>query len=306
VDGERPVSLDTIYDLASITKPMATGASVLTLIEQGRLTLTASLSEFLGEYASHLSRVTVAHLLTHTSGFPAWTACYETGPGAEAAVAAILRLPTVPPGTKYEYSCLGFILLQRIVETVSGQPLDRFARENIFAPLGLDTVGYRPDGTLQSRIAPTVAKEGPDSNIPLTGTVHDGNARGIGGVSGNAGLFGTAREVAVFGEALRAPGENPLFGAPTRARVFDNQIKPEVGAHTLLFFAQGNGYCPAGDVLSPRAVGHSGYTGTLLTLDPAYDLTVALLTNSVFLADGKASFLTVRRKFLNALAASLL
>jgi CubicO group peptidase (beta-lactamase class C family) len=280
---------------------MATGASVLTLVEQGRLTLTTSLPDLLGEAASHLANVMVYHLLTHTSGLPAWTACYDAGEGHDAALTRILHQPTVPPGTKYEYSCLGFILLHRVVEVVSGQPLDAFAREHVFVPLGLDSVGYRPEDGLRERIAPTVSGEGPRKSETLIGDVHDGNARGIGGVSGNAGLFGTALEVATFGEALRT---EKLFGAPTRARIFENQVKPEVGAHTLLFFANGNGYCPSGDLLSPRVVGHSGFTGTVLTLDPAFDLTVALLTNSVY-GNGKPQFLTVRRKFLNALAAAL-
>ena len=304
LDGKTPTKTDTIYDLASLTKPMATGSSLLTLLEAGKLTLTAPVREFFGDEASHLETATIAHLLTHTSGLPAWTACYANGTGHEAAIHEILKLPTVPPGTKYEYSCLGFILLHKIIEKVSGKPLDAYSREHIFAPLGLKDTGYRPAEPLRPRIAPTISQEGPDRDAPLVGVCHDGNARGIGGVSGNAGLFGTAHEVARFGDALRHATATNLFGTPTRARIFENQIKPEVGAHTLLFFAQGNGYCPSGDLLSPRTVGHSGYTGTLLTIDPVHELTIALLTNAVY-GDGKASFLTVRRKFLNALAAAL-
>jgi serine-type D-Ala-D-Ala carboxypeptidase len=301
LDGERPTALDSIYDLASITKPMATGASVLNLVEDGRLALTTTLPELFGKAASHFPNVTVRHLLTHTSGLPAWTPCYDNGPGHDAAIEAILRLPSAPVGTKYEYSCLNFILLHRIVEKIAEQPLDVYAQENTFAPLGLTDTMYRPSEHLHRRIAPTVPQEGPNKGERLVGTVHDGNARGIGGVSGNAGLFGTAKDVATFGEALRA---GRLFGAPTRARIFENQVDPAVGAHTFLFFAQGNGFCPAGDLLSPRAVGHSGFTGTVLTIDPAHDLTVAVLTNSVF-GDGKPGWLNLRRRFLNALASAL-
>ena len=310
-DGTRPATVETIYDLASVTKPMATASSVLTLVEQGRLTLTATLPSLLGEAASHLANVTVQHLLTHTSGLPAWKPLYQSGQGLDAAVAAILRLPTAPPGTRYEYSCLGFILLGRIVRQVSGQSLDAFARENVFQPLGLADTGYAPAETLQGRIAPTrsaeKAAEGEDKEAALVGVVHDGNARGIGGVSGNAGLFGTARDVATFGEAMRQGGAcgQRLLGAPTLARVLASQVKPEIGAHTLMFFAQGNGLCPAGDLLSPRAVGHSGFTGTVLTLDPEYDLTVAVLTNRVLTDPDGAKWLPLRRRFLNALAAAL-
>jgi serine-type D-Ala-D-Ala carboxypeptidase len=301
LDGTRPASLSTIYDLASITKPMATGASLLFLVENGQIALTAMLPELLGKPAAHLANVTVRHLLTHTSGLPAWTPCYDNGPGLEAAVEAILRLPSAPPGTKYEYSCLNFILLHQIIETVAGKSLDEFARETVHAPLGLTDTMYRPPDTLRDRVAPTISREGPQKNETLRGIVHDGNARGIGGVSGNAGLFGTAKEVAMFGEALRT---GQIFGAPTRARIFANQVEPSVGAHTFLFFAQGNGFCPAGDLLSAQAVGHSGFTGTLLTIDPTHALTIAVLTNSVF-GDGKASWLTLRRRFLNVIASAV-
>ena len=312
VDGDRPASIDTVYDLASVTKPLATAASVLTLVEQGRLTLTATLPALLGDAASHLANVTVQHLLTHTSGLPAWKALYQSGQGLDAAVTTILGLPTAPPGTRYEYSCLGFILLGRIVQQVSGHSLDIFARENVFQPLGLADTTYLPDAALRDRIAPTRSAEKVAQNEPeeaaLVGAVHDGNARGIGGVAGNAGLFGTARDVAAFGDAMRQGGgacAKRFFGAPTVARILASQVKPEVGAHTLMFFAQGNGLCPAGDLLSPRAVGHSGFTGTLLTLDPEYELTVAVLTNRVVRDPDGGKWLSVRRRFLNALAAAL-
>jgi CubicO group peptidase (beta-lactamase class C family) len=161
LDGERPATLDTIYDLASVTKPLATAASILTLVEQGRLTLTTALPSLFGEAATHLPGVTVHHLLTHTSGLPAWTACYRDGRrGLDAAVAVILREPTAAARTKYTYSCLNFILLARIIEIVSGQTLEVFARQNVFDPLGLSPdLGYYPDAATRERIAPTRSKE---------------------------------------------------------------------------------------------------------------------------------------------------
>ena len=307
LDETRPVQKNSLYDLASLTKPMATGTSLLTLVERGEVLLGMPLTEFVaGKEAAHLSKITLFHLLTHTSGLPAWTACYDEGEGQEAAVSAICRVPvTGAPGTRYEYSCLNFILLAQIIQTVSGQSLDVFAHENVFVPLGLTDTGYKPAPDLRERIAPTISREGPNKDTVLTGVVHDGNARGIGGVSGNAGLFSTAYDVARFGEAVRNPTPHArLFGLPTTVRTLQNQIKPDIGRHSLLFFAHGNGLCPVGDLLSDAAVGHSGYTGTVLTLDPAHDLTVAVLTNAVY-GDGRASWLQVRRRFLNALAASL-
>jgi CubicO group peptidase (beta-lactamase class C family) len=262
----------------------------------------------------------VRDLLTHTSGLPAWKPLYESGAAdLDGAVETILRLPPeAAPGERYAYSCLGFVLLARIVEIVSGRRLDAFAADQVFAPLGLRDTCFLPDPSLRPRIAPTKTVEqdpggaaAGDAGAELVGVVHDGNARAIGGVSGNAGLFGTAEDVARFGEAMRqnglcAGGRARLFAAPTAARVLTNQVRAEVGgAHTLLFFAQNNGLCPAGDLLSPRTVGHSGFTGTVLTIDPEYDLTVALLTNRVLTDPGGTRWLSARRRFLNALAASL-
>ncbi len=306
-DLSRPVTTETVYDLASLTKPMATASSVVTLVEQGRLVLGATLGNLLGESVpEHLAKITVAHLLTHTSGLAAWTACYNNGTGLDAAVGAIFALsaPTAEPGTRYEYSCLNFILLARILLTLTGQTVEAFAKENVFTPLGLNSLTFHPTANLD-RVAPTISREGPNKDTELTGVVHDGNARGIemqtGDVSGNAGLFGTAADVAVFGEAIRT---GQLFAPPTTERVLRSQISPSVGGHSLLFFAHPNGLCPSGDLFTDRAVGHSGYTGTVLLVEPTYNLTVALLTNSVY-SDGKTSFLILRRKFLNALAASL-
>jgi serine-type D-Ala-D-Ala carboxypeptidase len=320
LDGTRPTALDTIYDLASVTKPMATASSVLTLVERGELALNAPLPSLLGDAAAHLANVTILHLLTHTSGLPSWCGCFERGRGLDCAVETILRRPAAPAGSKYEYSCLGFILLGRIVELVSGQPLDAFARQHLFDKLGLREATYNPPASKRDRIAPTKSKEKaqPDDapDRALVGVVHDGNARAIGGVAGNAGLFATAHDVATFGQSLLSGlaasaascsrDDVPrLFGAPATARIFDNQVKSDIGAHTFLFFAQGNPLCPAGDLFSPRAVGHSGYTGNMLLIDPAYDLVVALLSNRVYTDPDGGKWLGVRRRFTNALAASI-
>jgi len=306
VDGQRKNSVDTIYDLASITKPMATAASVLRLVEDGKLTLMQTAGQLLGEAAGKLANVNVGQLLTHTSGLPAHARLWENGKGLDSAVASIVNLPVALAGTKYEYSCLGFILLGKIVEIVSGLALDEFATRQVFEPLKLKDTRYRPGGGESERIAPTrsleVVFDREDKERPLGGVVHDGNARGIGGVSGNAGLFGTAMDVARFGQEMLAGN---FFATATTARILNNQLRPELGGHSLMFFAQPNPLCPAGDLLSPRAVGHSGYTGNVLTIDPEHDLVMVVLTNRVFIDSDGSKWLTVRRKFLNALAASL-
>jgi CubicO group peptidase (beta-lactamase class C family) len=304
----HPVKLDTIYDLASITKPMATAASALVLAEQGKLSLAAGIGSLLPDVPQQLSSATVQQLLTHISGLPAHANCFESGTGFEAASRAIFAQP-LAAGSRYEYSCLGFILLGRIVEQISQMPLNEFARKAVFDPLDLSAdVQFKPDATFFHRIAVTKSREsalpGETSENMLLGIVNDGNCRAIGGVAGNAGLFGTAADVLAFGDAIlnQRPG---LFGAPTRERILVNQINPTVGAHTLMFFAQGNGYCPSGDLLSPQTVGHSGFTGCVLTLDPKYQLVVVVLSNRVYSSGDAAPWLSARRHFLNALAGAL-
>ena len=314
--GSSPARPESLYDLASLTKPMATASSVLTLVECGKMTYADTLEAYFGDAAEERKNVTVRELVTHTSGMEAWLPLYKTGLGLESAVQSILAAPTADrpkPGTAYEYSCLNYILLGAIVQKVGGKTLAAFARENVWTPLGLLDITYTPDALLKKRLAPTQSEEGMEDALPVTlcGAVHDGNARGIeagGDVSGNAGVFGTARDVARFGNALLHPGDAPLFAAPSLRRVWDNQIV-SVGGQSLLFYTAGNGYNPSGDLLSPQTVGHSGYTGTMLVIDPANDLVVAVLTNSVYPVaggSGKPGWLQVRRRFLNALAASLL
>ena len=231
-----------------------------------------------------------------------WTACYNEGMGLEEAVTAISKLtPRGAPGTHYEYSCLGYILLAKIVEKLTGVTLAAFATEQVFAPLGLTSLTFQPDPAL---CAPTIPQEGPNTGETLRGIVHDGNARAIRAsgqsVAGNAGLFGTAADVARFGEAILQGG---FLGSPTRRRWLTPQSTPP--GHTLALFCKPNGYTPTGELLSDQAVGHSGFTGTVLTLDPQTNTVIVLLSNAVYLDNSKTQFLPLRRRFFNAVAGSL-
>ena len=303
MEGTAPTQLNTLYDLASLTKPLAMASSICVLIERGELTLNSSLTAFLPE-AQSFKDITLRHLLTHTSGIPAWIACYkDEGFGLDAAVRAILKLtPRGAPETHYEYSCLNYILLAKVLEVATGTTLDRFVTEHVFAPLGLaDALTFHPDPT---HCAPTISQEGPRSGETLVGVVHDGNARAImaegSSVAGNAGFFGTAEAVARFGEAILQGG---LFGSPTRRRWLTPQSEPP--GHTLAFFCQPNPLTPTGELLSDDAIGHSGFTGTALVIDPMTGCVISLLTNAVYVDNSKAAFLPLRRKFMNALAADL-
>ena len=296
-------SLDTVFDLASLTKPLATAMLIMQGVEQGRLHLRQSVARFFeGEFGPlpHLSGMEVRHLLTHTSGLPpvpCWPAP-SAGASRRALIASVLSTPTLrPAGTGYTYSDTGYLLLGEIAANVFGQPLEACFRENVTGALGLPTLGFCPDSSLARRAAPT----GPDP----AGTVHDPRARDLGGVAGHAGLFGTAADVLALAEAVRTGGGAMLSRASV-SRLNVSQIPAGIGAQSFGWFCAGNDYLPAGDLFSDRAFGHSGFTGTALLIDPEYDVSLVLLTNRVVnQAEDGSRFLRVRRLWLNTVAASL-
>ena len=292
---------DTRFDLASLTKPLAGATCLLQLVEDGRVPLRVGVGGFFEDEFGplpHLSGVEVRHLLTHTSGLPPvprWPRAGEEADRKER-LRHVLTTPTLrPPGAGYTYSDTGYILLGEITARVAGRPLDVCFAEGVAGPLGRATLGFCPaEG---GDIAPTSAD--------APGTVHDPRARALGGVAGHAGLFGTAGDVLAFAEAIRTSG-GPILSRATAARMAVSQIPAEIGAQSWGWFCAGNDYLPAGDLFSGRAFGHSGFTGTALLIDPAFDLSLALLTNRVINdAEDGSRFLRWRRLWLNTVAAGL-
>lgn len=300
IDGVRRVTQNTLYDLASLTKPIATAAVLSDLLRSGDILLSQTVGEFLGPDAGRLRSRTLLQLITHTSGLLPHIPCYDYGLGLDAAVDAIVRTDIEPAGTVYRYSCLGYIVLAKIVKVVTGQWLDVAARDRCWDPLSLTSFTYKPNGI----VAPTRSLEGPEGQaVELIGIVHDGNARGIaaggnGDVSGNAGCFGTARDVAAFGRALLS-GE--WLGMPLSKRWLTDQSQP--AGHSLALFAGSNPLVPKGEIFGDGAIGHSGYTGTALLMIPDLDVVVALCTNAVY-AD-KEGFLLHRRRIMNVIAGQI-
>lgn len=298
-------TLETIFDLASLTKPLATAIGVLQLVEQGRLHLLQSVPRFFEEEFGplpHLTDVEVHHLLTHTAGLPPiprWPKTADAPHSRHDLIRSALMSPLLrPPGVGYTYSDTGYILLGEIAARVSGRGQDSLFHEGVAKRLGLERLRFAPPPSWHSQIAPTGAE------IPA-GTVHDPRARDLGGIAGHAGLFGRIADVVVCGEAIRAGGA-PLLSRAAVARMARSQIRPEIGAQSLGWFCTGNDYLPKGDLFSDRSFGHSGFTGTLLLIDPEYEVTVALLTNRVVNeAEDGARFLKLRRQWTNALAAAL-
>jgi beta-N-acetylhexosaminidase len=287
-DAKAPrVAGDTIYDLASLTKPVVTTTAVMMLATDGRLDLEVPLSRYLPEWASgpdpdKRKKVTLRQLLLHTSGLPAHRDYFAQAKGKQAVLARIFAEPLVSePGTKVEYSDLGFMLLGEIVERFAGQSLDAFARQEIFGPLGMRDSMFQPARGLRARIAPTENDVDLRKRL-LQGEVDDANAWAMGGVAGHAGLFSTAGDLAAFAQMLLNGGIYAHRRLLTRAAISQFTARQTIGgsARTLGWDVPTDPSA-TGKYFSARSFGHNGYTGTSLWIDPEKDLFVILLTNRV-------------------------
>ncbi len=280
----RPGSLavtpdETVYDLASLTKVVATTTSIMILFDEGKVELDAPVSRYLPSFTGgNREAVTIAHLLTHRAGLPAGLELWRRANSAAAAREMVLAAPVKNvPGKVYEYSDLGPMLLSFVVEAASGQKFDDFVDARIFTPLGMSKTGFRPSSKIVSRIAPTEIT--PPRGYPLRGEVHDENAYRLGGVSGHAGLFSTAADLSVFAQMLLQGGRfgSARIVADTTVALF---TKRTAGRRALGWdTCEGAGGC--GQYLTSRAYGHTGYTGTSLWIDPDHDMFVVLLSNRV-------------------------
>lgn len=273
---------ESIYDLASLTKVVALTTAAMILYDEGKLPLDARVVDYLPAFAGpNKERVTIAQLLTHRSGLPPGRQLWKTARTPAEARAQVLEtnLQTLP-GAVFNYSDLGPAVLGMVIEKITGKSLDVFTAERIFRPLGMDDTGFLPDPALRGRIAPTDVT--PPRGYPILGEVHDEAAFALGGVSGHAGLFGTATDLSVFAQMMLNGGTYDgmrIVADSTIARF----IRP-VADHRTLGWEVANRERGAGEYLSSRAYGHVGYTGTSLWIDPERQLFVILLTNRVHAA----------------------
>jgi len=283
------VSVDsTFWDVASLTKVVATTPALMLLVEQGKVVLDSPVVRYLAEFNSPAtSGITVRHLLTHTSGLRATLPLREAPDSAAALRMVLTTVPVAPPGTRMVYSDLNAILLEEIVRHVSGQTLDAFVTRAIYAPLGLDQqMLFRPPKRLVPRIAPTNLWRG----HPIAGVVNDPSAGMLGGVSGNAGVFATARGLARFAQFMLNAGalpDRPRLLKQETVHQFTQIAVPArrgVSARTLGWEAlpTGEETSSAGTLLGPHSYGHTGWTGTSLWIDPDRDVFVLLLTNRAY------------------------
>lgn len=292
--GDPPPDRHTLYDMASISKVLGPTMIALQALEQGKLSLEERVGDFFPA-PQDKENITVRMLMTHTAGLtPTFRLDWEGIPPEEA-VDAILRRPLdAAPGEGPIYSCMGFILLAKMLELRLGQPLDRLAREMVFAPLGMTETGYCPQ---HSTFAAT--DNDPQTGRPLQGVVHDENARFLRGVSGNAGVFMSLADGERFCRMLAAHG-SPLLRPETLALAARNYTP---GADTY----RGLGFQMAGSPLNymggmpETSFGHTGFTGTSIAVEPRTGFWVLLLTNRVCPSRENSNLFAFRRAFHTAL-----
>ena len=302
----EPMTLDTIFDAASLTKVIATTPSVMRLFEQGKLRVDDPVVKYLPEFQGGKSEITIRLLMTHFSGLPPdvelvpkWTG-YQTGIDK-----ALTIKPIAPPGVHFIYSDINFLLMGEIVRRLSGQSLADFAHQQIYAPLGMNDTGYLPSPALLPRIAPTEYEE--ENGMPFRGVVHDPTCRFMGGIAGHAGVFTTADDLAKYAQMLLGMGSHNgvhVFTSET-VRKFTEPASPadQPVLRGLGWDIDSPFSSNRGELFPIGSYGHTGFTGTSLWIDPGSHSFVIFLTNVVHLKRGN-SLSSLRSRLATAIAAT--
>ncbi len=300
---EVAMTADTVFDLASLTKPMATATSLMLLVEQGKVRVSDPVVKYLPAFAAKgKDKITIEQLLLHTSGLIADNAVADYKDGHDKAIERICDLePAQPPGSKFVYSDLNYILLGEIVTKVSGKPLDDFAKANIYTPLGMKATGFKPNDDLKKRCAPTEQRDG----HWMIGEVHDPRSYLLGGVAGHAGLFSTADDLAVYARMLLHEGSlnGKRILSPQTVRLMTTPRDVPRGQRTYGWDVRTSFSSNRGELF--KGFGHTGFTGTSLWLDPDSQTAVIFLSNRVH-PNGKGNVSRVRGQVATLAAAAIL
>jgi uncharacterized protein YbbC (DUF1343 family)/CubicO group peptidase (beta-lactamase class C family) len=316
IPDREPMTSDTLFDLASLTKVVATTTSTMMLMEQGRIRLSDRVSSYIPGFERYgKQNITIRHLLMHVSGLrpdvdlPVEWQGYEKGIDL-----CVEEVPIAAPGERFVYSDINFVLLGEIVRRVSGETLDEFTRRHIFDPLGMRETMFRPPERLRARIAPTercapLAWPCAQPNAPvLRGVVHDPTARRMGGIAGHAGLFSTAGDLAIFCRMLLHGGELNgvrMLSALTVAKMTQPQMSSEAGVlRGLGWDIDSPNSANRGELFPVGSFGHTGFTGTSIWIDPLTHVFVIFLSNRVH-PDGKGDVTPLRAKVATTVAAAL-
>ncbi len=308
----EPMTVDTIFDLASVTKVVATATSVMILAEEGKIRLTDRVAAYIPDFGRYgKGAITIRHLLTHVSGLRPDVDLADPWVGYDRAIAlAAEEVPMSPPGERFVYSDINYFLLGEIVARVSGMPFDRFARERVFEPLGMKDTMFNPPESLRPRIAPTQLCtpygwpcDGP-GQVMLRGVVHDPTARRMHGVAGHAGLFGTAADLARYCRMILGGGARIL--SPLGVLKMTSPATPP-----LLPAVRGLGWdldssysSNRGELFPVGSFGHTGFTGTSIWIDPLTGTYVVILSNRVH-PDGSGDATPLRARLATVAATAL-
>lgn len=303
LEPERePMTADTIFDLASLTKCIATATSVMRLVQEGRVRLNDPVSAYLPEFAQNGKRdITVRELLTHYSGLAPDLDLKTVWQGRSTAFKmAMEQTPENPPGSRFVYSDINFIVLGFLVESVTGVALNDYAAENVFAPLGMGHTRFLPPADWKPRLAPT---EYDENGAMLRGVVHDPTARRMGGVAGHAGLFSTADDLAIFAQEM-LHGSRVLNRATIEKMTTPQQPANAASLRGLGWDIDSPYASNRGELLPVGSFGHTGFTGTSIWMDPVTDTCIILLTNAVHPRGGK-SVVSLRSRVATAVVDGL-
>ena len=309
VPEELPMTVHTIFDLASLTKVVATTTAIMQLVEQGKIVLSAPVADYWPEFkANGKEDISVRELMTHYSGLPPDLDLKPGWAGYETAMKMIVgEKLTNPPGTRFTYSDINFETLGELVRRVSGEPLDVYCSEHIFKPLGMKETRFKPPATLRRRIAPTQYQYG-DRGKMLWGEVHDPTSYNMGGVAGHAGLFSTADDLTIFAQMLLNGGSYNgvrILSPLTVEKMTSPQNPPD------RMVLRGLGWdldsplaSNRGELFEVGSFGHTGFTGTGIWIDPVTKTYIIILTNRVH-PDGKGDVGPMRTKIATLVAAAL-
>lgn len=289
VEPERiPMTNDTVFDMASLTKPVATATSVMILVQEGKLRLEAPVAEYVPEFGNNgKEKITLLQLLTHQGGLIPDNALADYQDGPQKAWERIFALKLRrPPGTKFVYTDVGYLMLGEIIRRAGGQNVHEFSRDHIFRPLSMTETGYLPDEPLRRRAAPNEKRDGEW----IRGEVHDPRAYLLGGVAGHAGLFSTATDLAVYAQMMLEGGQYQgvrILEPETLATM--TTPYPVSSGRRGLGWDMRTGYSSnRGRTFSEQAFGHGGFTGTVMWIDPGLELFVIFLSNRLH-PDGKGT-----------------
>ena len=308
VPQREDMTLDTVFDCASLTKVVATTTATMQLWEQGRFRMSDPVAKYLPEFAQNGKQdITIRQLLVHYSGLPEDLDLVKKWEGQDTAHRMAFEVtPDRPPGASFVYSDINFIVLGALVERLSGEPLNEYAAKHVFAPLGMTETRFLPPASWMPRIAPT---EEDENHHLLRGVVHDPTARRMGGVAGHAGMFSTADDLARFAQALLDGGHAVLTPATVAKMISPQQPVNGTAVRGFGWDIDSPFSTNRGELLPVGGYGHTGFTGTSLWIDPATKTYIVLLTNAVHmdavLTKEKGSAISLRTKVATAVAAAL-